>query len=190
MDLPHFLIESLEGKYELEHEIGRGGMAVVFRARDLRHHRVVAVKIMHPEARARPRARTLPARDPRCRGASASEHRRRARLRGSERRPVLRYAVRRGRDVTPSARAREAPECRRRTSHRARDRRRPRLRARARSCPPRRQAREHSARRHGARSSSGLRHRAGGAVGARRSADRYRGLSRHTGIHGAGAGAR
>jgi tRNA A-37 threonylcarbamoyl transferase component Bud32/tetratricopeptide (TPR) repeat protein len=49
MELPHSLIESLEGKYELEHEIGRGGMATVFRARDLRHGRLVAVKIMHPE---------------------------------------------------------------------------------------------------------------------------------------------
>jgi eukaryotic-like serine/threonine-protein kinase len=49
MELPPFLIESLEGKYELEHEIGRGGMAAVFRARDLRHDRLVAVKIMDPE---------------------------------------------------------------------------------------------------------------------------------------------
>ena len=49
VELPPFLIESLEGKYELEHEIGRGGMATVFRARDLRHGRPVAVKIMHPE---------------------------------------------------------------------------------------------------------------------------------------------
>jgi len=49
MEFPHPLIESLEGKYELEHEIGRGGMATVFRARDLRHDRLVAVKIMHPE---------------------------------------------------------------------------------------------------------------------------------------------
>jgi tRNA A-37 threonylcarbamoyl transferase component Bud32/tetratricopeptide (TPR) repeat protein len=49
MELPHLLIESLEGRYELEHEIGRGGMATVFRARDLRHDRLVAIKIMHPE---------------------------------------------------------------------------------------------------------------------------------------------
>lgn len=49
MEHPHFLSESLEGKYELEHEIGRGGMATVFRARDLRHGRLVAIKIMHPE---------------------------------------------------------------------------------------------------------------------------------------------
>jgi serine/threonine protein kinase len=49
VELPPFLIESLEGKYELEREIGRGGMATVFRARDLRHGRLVAVKIMHPE---------------------------------------------------------------------------------------------------------------------------------------------
>ncbi len=48
-ELPYLLIESLEGKYELEHQIGRGGMATVFRARDLRHDRLVAIKIMHPE---------------------------------------------------------------------------------------------------------------------------------------------
>jgi tRNA A-37 threonylcarbamoyl transferase component Bud32/tetratricopeptide (TPR) repeat protein len=49
MELPHARIASLEGKYELEHEIGRGGMATVYRARDVRHDRPVAVKIMHPE---------------------------------------------------------------------------------------------------------------------------------------------
>jgi TolB-like protein/tetratricopeptide (TPR) repeat protein/tRNA A-37 threonylcarbamoyl transferase component Bud32 len=33
---------------EVEHEIGRGGMATVYLARDPRHHRRVAVKVLHP----------------------------------------------------------------------------------------------------------------------------------------------
>ena len=46
-------------KYELLQEIGRGGMATVYRARDTRLQRLVALKVMHPhlqgskEARAR-----------------------------------------------------------------------------------------------------------------------------------------
>jgi len=39
----------LTDRYRLEDEIGSGAMATVFRARDLRHHRDVAVKVMHPE---------------------------------------------------------------------------------------------------------------------------------------------
>lgn len=35
--------------YDIEGEIGRGGMATVYRARDLRHNRPVAVKVMSPE---------------------------------------------------------------------------------------------------------------------------------------------
>jgi tRNA A-37 threonylcarbamoyl transferase component Bud32 len=37
------------GRYTIEREIGRGGMATVYRARDLRHDRVVALKVLHPE---------------------------------------------------------------------------------------------------------------------------------------------
>jgi serine/threonine protein kinase len=40
---------ALAGLYEVEREQGRGGMATVFRARDLKHDRVVAVKVLHPE---------------------------------------------------------------------------------------------------------------------------------------------
>jgi serine/threonine protein kinase/Tfp pilus assembly protein PilF len=36
-------------RYVLVQELGRGGMATVWRARDLRHERLVAVKILHPE---------------------------------------------------------------------------------------------------------------------------------------------
>jgi serine/threonine protein kinase len=37
------------GRYTIERELGRGGMARVYRARDLRHDRAVALKVLHPE---------------------------------------------------------------------------------------------------------------------------------------------
>ncbi|QSQ25511.1 protein kinase [Pyxidicoccus parkwayensis] len=40
--------ELLAGRYQLEQELGRGGMATVFLAMDLRLSRRVAVKVMHP----------------------------------------------------------------------------------------------------------------------------------------------
>ena len=43
------LRESLAGRYEIEREIGRGGMATVYRARDTQHDRPVAIKVLHPE---------------------------------------------------------------------------------------------------------------------------------------------
>jgi eukaryotic-like serine/threonine-protein kinase len=43
------LDESLRGRYTLERELGRGGMAVVFLARDLRHERAVALKVLNAE---------------------------------------------------------------------------------------------------------------------------------------------
>jgi len=39
----------LGGRYALERELGQGGMAVVFLARDLRHERAVALKVLRPE---------------------------------------------------------------------------------------------------------------------------------------------
>src|SRR5690349_4639097 len=39
---------ALTGQYELECEIGRGGMGVVYRARDLRLDRLVAIKTLPP----------------------------------------------------------------------------------------------------------------------------------------------
>ncbi|MDX1393824.1 MAG: protein kinase [Gemmatimonadota bacterium] len=38
----------LEGRYEIERELGSGGMATVYLAHDLRHDRQVALKVMHP----------------------------------------------------------------------------------------------------------------------------------------------
>ena len=39
----------LADRYELGEEIGRGGMAVVYGAEEVRHHRQVAIKVLHPE---------------------------------------------------------------------------------------------------------------------------------------------
>jgi len=46
-DLRSQLQEGLGGSYALEHELGRGGMATVFLARDLKHDRPVALKVLH-----------------------------------------------------------------------------------------------------------------------------------------------
>ena len=42
------LVEALGDRYALEHELGRGGMATVYLARDVPGRRAVAVKVMHP----------------------------------------------------------------------------------------------------------------------------------------------
>src|SRR5207302_2800894 len=41
-------IPELTDRYTIEREIGRGGMAIVYLAEDRRHHRPVAVKVLHP----------------------------------------------------------------------------------------------------------------------------------------------
>src|SRR6185503_14281664 len=43
------LRRALDGRYELLHEIGAGGMAVVYLAKDLRHGRSVAIKVLRSE---------------------------------------------------------------------------------------------------------------------------------------------
>src|SRR5687768_17243100 len=40
---------ALEGRYIIDREVGRGGMATVYLARDLRHNRRVALKVLNPE---------------------------------------------------------------------------------------------------------------------------------------------
>ena len=40
---------ALSGQYVIERELGAGGMAVVYLARDLRHDRRVALKVLDPE---------------------------------------------------------------------------------------------------------------------------------------------
>jgi hypothetical protein len=40
------LSAALAGRYSLQRELGRGGMATVYLARDLRHDRLVALKVL------------------------------------------------------------------------------------------------------------------------------------------------
>jgi len=43
------LTQALAGRYEVEDEVGRGGMATVYRAHDVKHQRMVAIKVLQPE---------------------------------------------------------------------------------------------------------------------------------------------
>src|SRR5881227_4397354 len=43
------LAPALAGRYDIEREIGRGGMATVYLARDIKHDRRVAVKVLNAE---------------------------------------------------------------------------------------------------------------------------------------------
>lgn len=43
---------ALSDRYVVRHEIGRGGMATVFLAEDRKHHREVAIKVLHPQVAA------------------------------------------------------------------------------------------------------------------------------------------
>src|ERR1700750_1496579 len=40
---------ALAGRYAIDREVGVGGMATVYLARDVRHHRRVALKVLNPE---------------------------------------------------------------------------------------------------------------------------------------------
>src|SRR5437867_3419727 len=48
-DLLQRVRASLAGRYTIERELGRGGMATVYLARDLKHDRPVALKVLRPE---------------------------------------------------------------------------------------------------------------------------------------------
>jgi TolB-like protein/Flp pilus assembly protein TadD/tRNA A-37 threonylcarbamoyl transferase component Bud32 len=49
-ELAQRLQEALSGRYRIERELGQGGMATVFLARDCKHvHRAVALKVLRPE---------------------------------------------------------------------------------------------------------------------------------------------
>ncbi len=49
MDLPGQMQSALGSAYRIERPLGRGGMATVYLAHDLRHDRPVALKVLHPE---------------------------------------------------------------------------------------------------------------------------------------------
>ena len=49
MELLGQMVGALGDRYRVDGEIGQGGMAVVFLAEDLKHHRRVAIKVLRPE---------------------------------------------------------------------------------------------------------------------------------------------
>jgi Tol biopolymer transport system component len=46
---PDHLAQALAGRYRIERKLGQGGMATVYLAEDLKHHRRVAIKVLRPE---------------------------------------------------------------------------------------------------------------------------------------------
>ena len=49
LDLLERLQTALAERYRIERELGRGGMATVYLAEDLKHGRRVALKVLRPE---------------------------------------------------------------------------------------------------------------------------------------------
>ena len=98
MDVIAELNAGLHGRYTIEREIGAGGMATVFLARDLRHERRVALKVLEPELGAVLGAERFLSE---IASRRASSIRIPAAVRfGRSRRPaLLRDALRRGRDA-------------------------------------------------------------------------------------------
>jgi serine/threonine-protein kinase len=47
--MPEDLSKALAGRYLIERELGRGGMATVHLVRDVRNNRLVALKVLHPQ---------------------------------------------------------------------------------------------------------------------------------------------
>jgi serine/threonine-protein kinase len=43
------LTTAVQDRYRIERELGAGGMATVYLAEDLKHHRKVAVKVLRPD---------------------------------------------------------------------------------------------------------------------------------------------
>src|SRR5215475_1399282 len=52
-DIPHQVRSEQGIAYEIEHKLGRGGMATVYLARDPKHDRPIAIKVLHAELTAR-----------------------------------------------------------------------------------------------------------------------------------------
>lgn len=49
VDVLQVLTHGLGGRYKIERQLGSGGMAAVYLGEDLKHHRRVAIKVLHPQ---------------------------------------------------------------------------------------------------------------------------------------------
>src|SRR5690348_14062057 len=65
---------ALAGQYTVEHEIGRGGMGIVYRARDVRLDRLVAIKTLPPHLAGDPVIRERFVREARTVAALSHQH--------------------------------------------------------------------------------------------------------------------
>ena len=99
---------TVDNKYRIEQLLGRGGMGAVYRARDMRLDRLVALKVVRAELLGDPEAQAaVPARGADRRAAAASVDRRRLRLRHvSRRRRLSDHGARQGRGSPARAPAR------------------------------------------------------------------------------------
>ena len=68
------LSAALSDRYRIERELGQGGMATVYLARDIKHDRDVAIKVLREDLAASLGGGPLPARDQDRRAIAASEH--------------------------------------------------------------------------------------------------------------------
>src|SRR5881409_4008190 len=90
---------ALAGRYSLERELGRGGMGVVYLAREVRLDRPVAIKLLPPSKTSDPKLRERFLREARTAAKLSSEHHPDSRGRRDRRIRVLRDGVHRGRDA-------------------------------------------------------------------------------------------
>ena len=112
------LQSALADRYRLDREVGAGGMATVYLAAGRPARPAGRAQGAPPRARRRDRRRAVPGRDQAHRQPPAPAHPAAVRLGRGRRLPVLRHAVRRGRDAARPAQPREAAPRRRRGADR------------------------------------------------------------------------